>query len=238
MELVNAFKKGDWLTRSSAIVMGLGNILRKQFIKGILFLFTEAAFLFFMAAYGWQCLLALPGLGEKEQGEVWNETLGVYEYVQGDNSLLILLYGIAVLFICAAFICVWAGAVKSAYQAQVCIEKNKPVTTFAEDIKSLFDKNLHKLLLTLPVGGILIFTILPLIFMIAMAFTNYSKVNSHLVLFDWVGLENFRQMFDVSGTFGKTFWSVLGWTIVWAVFATGLNYILGMLLWNAFCQSW
>lgn len=47
MELVNAFKKGDWLTRSSAIVMGLGNILRKQFIKGILFLFTEAAFLFF-----------------------------------------------------------------------------------------------------------------------------------------------------------------------------------------------
>ena len=66
--------------------------------------------------------------------------------------------------------------------------------------------------------------------MIAMAFANYSKVNSHLVLFDWVGLENFRQMFDVSGTFGKTFWSVLGWTIVWAVFATGLNYILGMLL--------
>lgn len=104
------------------------------------------------------------------------------------------------------------------------------MTTFAEDIKSLFDKNLHKLLLTLPVGGILIFTILPLIFMIAMAFTNYSKVDSHLVLFDWVGLENFRQMFDVSGTLGKTFWSVLGWTIVWAVFATGLNYILGMLL--------
>lgn len=66
--------------------------------------------------------------------------------------------------------------------------------------------------------------------MIAMAFTNYSKVDSHLVLFDWVGLENFRQMFDVSGTLGKTFWSVLGWTIVWAVFATGLNYILGMLL--------
>ena len=58
MELVNAFKKGDWLTRSSAIVMGLGNIRRKQFIKGILFLFTEAAFLFFMAAYGsafWHC---------------------------------------------------------------------------------------------------------------------------------------------------------------------------------------
>ena len=60
---------------------------------------------------------------KKEQGRVWNETLGVYEYVQGDNSLLILLYGIAVLFICAAFICVWAGAVKSAYQAGSVLKK-------------------------------------------------------------------------------------------------------------------
>lgn len=230
MELVNAFKKGDWITRSSCIIMGLGNMLRGQFIKGFLFLAAQAAFLFFMAAYGWQCLVALPGLGEKEQGEVWNEALGVYEYVQGDNALLILLYGIAVLFVCAGFLAVWADAVKSAYRAQICRKKKKHINSFAEDVKSLFDGNLHKLLLTLPVGGVLIFTILPLVFMIAMAFTSYSKVDGHLVLFDWVGLANFRQMFDVSGSLGKTFWSVLGWTIVWAVFATGLNYILGMLL--------
>lgn len=52
-------------------------------------------------------LLALPGLGEKEQGEVWNETLGVYEYVQGDNSLLILLYGIAsFIYLCRIYLCV------------------------------------------------------------------------------------------------------------------------------------
>lgn len=230
MELLNAFKKGNWITRSSAVIMGLGNILRGQMIKGVLFLAVEAAFLFFMAAYGWQCLAALPGLGEKEQGEVWNEALGVYEYVQGDNSLLILLYGIAVLFLCVGFFIVWAGAVKSAYRAQLCVEKKKHILSFAEDVRSLFDGNLHRLLLTLPVGGILIFTILPLVFMIAMAFTSYSKVDGHLVLFDWVGFANFKQMFDVSGSLGKTFWSVLGWTIVWAVFATGLNYILGMLL--------
>ena len=39
-------------------------------------------------------------------------------------------------------------------------------------------------------------TILPLIFMICMAFTNYSKIDNHLVLFDWVGLENFATLFD------------------------------------------
>lgn len=230
MDLINAIKKGDLITRASALVMGLGNILRGQIIKGILYLAAEIGFIVFMALYGWQCLAALPGLGSREQGEIWNEALGVYEYVQGDNSLLILLYGIAVIFIATGFICLWAGAVKSAYTVQVCREQNKHVNTFAEDVKSLFDKNLHKLLLSLPVTGILIFTILPLIFMIAMAFTNYSKVDGHLVLFDWVGLDNFKQMFDVSGSLGKTFWSVLGWTIVWAVFATALNYILGMLL--------
>lgn len=97
-------------------------------------------------------------------------------------------------------------------------------------MKSLFNENLHKLLLTLPVSGVLIFTILPLIFMISMAFTNYSKVNNHLVLFDWVGLENFKQIFDSGSMIGQSFWSVFGWTIVWAVFATFLNYIFGILV--------
>ena len=109
-------------------------------------------------------------------------------------------------------------------------EKGKHINTFAEDVKSLFNENLHKLLLTLPVSGVLIFTILPLIFMISMAFTNYSKVDSHLVLFDWVGLENFKQIFDSGSMIGQSFWSVFGWTIVWAIFATFLNYIFGILV--------
>lgn len=78
--------------------------------------------------------------------------------------------------------------------------------------------------------GILAFTILPLLFMISMAFTSYSKVGDHLVLFDWVGLDNFKKVLSFNDSIGKTFWSVLGWTLIWAIFATGLNYILGMIL--------
>lgn len=50
------------------------------------------------------------------------------------------------------------------------------------------------------------------------------------MLFDWVGLANFKKVLSFSDSIGQTFWSVLGWTLIWAVFATGLNYILGMLL--------
>ena len=46
---------------------------------------------------------------------------------------------------------------------------------------------------TIPTLGILVFTVLPLIFMISMAFTSYDR--NHLVLFDWVGFDNFAAMF-------------------------------------------
>ena len=85
-------------------------------------------------------------------------------------------------------------------------------------------------MLTLPLAGIIVLNILPLVFMISMAFTNYSKLGEHLLLFDWVGFENFGMVLNFSGSVGQTFWSVLGWTLIWAVFATGLNYIFGMIL--------
>ena len=77
---------------------------------------------------------------------------------------------------------------------------------------------------------IFLFAVLPLIFMICMAFTNYSKIGNHLMLFDWVGLENFRALFDSGSILGSTFWYVLAWTLVWAFFATFSNYIFGMIL--------
>ncbi len=227
---IQAFRKGNAITRLSVLILGLGNIAGKQIIKGILFLALEVSFICFMIFKGINCLAMLPSLGGRPQQEIWNEKLGIYEYVAGDNSLLILLYGIATLFIIAAYIVLMAGSVKSAYKVQVRMAEGKHINTFVEDIKSLFNENLHRLLLALPVSGILIFTILPLIFMISMAFTNYSKVDSHLVLFNWVGLENFKQIFDSGSSIGQSFWSVLGWTIIWAIFATGLNYILGILV--------
>ena len=109
-------------------------------------------------------------------------------------------------------------------------EENAHIPNFREEVYDLFDKNLHRTLMFLPFTGILIFTILPLLFMIAMAFTNYSVVGEHLVLFDWVGLKNFKTVLGIGGKLGKTFWPVLGWTLIWAFFATFLNFFLGMIL--------
>ena len=108
------------------------------------------------------------------------------------------------------FIYMWAENLRSAYMAECLAKEGKEINSFGKDVKSLFDKNLYKTLMFLPLMGILIFTVLPLLFMIPMAFTNYSTINKHLTLFDWVGLANFKTVLGLGGKIGKTFWRVLG----------------------------
>ncbi len=228
--LRNALTKGDFLTRIGMLIMGAGNIFRKQIGKGIFYLFFEVAYIIFMIQNGIQNLSMLPSLGDKLQEKVWSEDLGIFVYTEGDNSLILLLYGFATLAVTVGFLIIWASSLKSAYKSQCLKKEGKHLNTFLEDIKSLFDENLHKLLLTGPMAGVLAFTVIPLIFMISMAFTNYSKEGGKLVLFDWVGLQNFIKVLNFNDSIGQTFWSVLGWTIIWAIFATGLNYIMGMIL--------
>lgn len=225
-----ALEKGDLYTKLGMILMGSSNLARKQFAKGMIFLLAEAAFIFFMITSGINNLYHLFTLGGEAQQEVWNDAKGIYEYTTGDNSLLFLLYGVATVFLVTAFIVLWRTSVKSGYKVQCLASEGKHILSFKEDLISLKNDNLHNSLLTLPIVGILGFTILPLVFMICMAFTNYSKQGDHLVLFNWIGFENFAKVLDMGGSIGQTFGSVLVWTLVWAFFATFLNYILGMIL--------
>ena len=228
--VVAALTRGDATTKLSAIFMGLGIAAHKQVVKGAIVFLIEIAYILFMIRTGAQCLSGLPGLGENEQGKVWNDALGVYEYTQGDNSVLILLYGVATLVVTAAFVLLWVLQLQKSYALQCDIANNKPVMNFREEIKSLLHQNVHITLMSLPVLGILLFNVVPLIFMISMAFTNYSKEGNHEILFDWVGLVNFGRVLNINGNIGKQFWHVLAWTVVWAFFATFLNYIMGMIL--------
>ena len=226
-----SFGKGDLFTKFSLFVPGLGNIRRGQFVKGILFLFLTAAYIVYFWRTGVFVLQKLPTLGTKTQEKVWDDVQGVFVYEPGDNSLLILLSGVIFVVVTLAVALLLRAAVRSAYFAEELARAGRKVPKFREEIEQHFNSRLHRTLLFLPVLGVLVFTILPLVFMISMAFTNYDR--DHQVpgkLFTWVGLSNFRTVLDFNGAFGQTFWPILGWTFTWAVFATFLNYILGMLL--------
>ena len=224
-----AMRNGDWITRLSFLIMGFGNIVRKQFVKGLSFLVLESIFIYFMIKNGASLLTDFFHLGGAEQEKVWNDAKGIFEYTQGDNSLLMLLYGVATVFIIFAFVCLWVVSVESAYRAQCLHDAGKKVPGFTDDIKSLFDKNLHMFLLPLPVLGIVVFTILPLVFMICMAFTNYSKLDSHTVLFNWVGLKNFEYLFTTSDAFVITRNTIL-YNVAFIVINTTLAIAVAIIL--------
>ena len=230
--LISALKNGGPIVWLSCLFMGLGNLFAGQFIKGLLFLAIEAGVIVYMVIKegGLHWLSMLPSLGDQERGEVWNPDEGIYEYTQGDNSQQILLYAVATIAILVALIVFWRASVRSGYMALSKKRSGKKVPTFVEDIKALFDENVHKLLMSPPFLTLTIFTIIPLFYMILMAFTNYSKVDEHLILFDWVGMDNFISLFDSSSTIGSQFWDVLQWTIIWAFFATFLNFFAGTIM--------
>ena len=230
--LLTALKNGGVLVWLSCLVMGLGNLAAGQIIMGLLFLAVEAGVIVFLAMPngGLYWISMLPSLGWRQQEKVFNEETFVYEYIPGDQSQLILLYGIASLCVVLLFLLVWQSSVRSGYRVLSLRRAGKHVPTFRDTVCSLFDENVHKLLMFLPTACLTVFTILPLIYMMSMAFTNYSKEGDHLVLFDWVGLANFRAIFDSTSALGKQFGSVLTWTVVWAFFATFLNFIFGTIV--------
>ena len=230
--LIYALKNGGPIVWLSCLIMGLGNFAAGQYIKGLIFLVIEVVFVGFMFIEegGFHWLGLMPSLGDTPTQEVWNEDLMVYEYIQGDNSQQILLYATATLIAIGVFIVVWRASVRSGFKGLSIKKSGKHVPTFVDDVKALFDENIHKLLMFLPFGALMIFTVVPLVYMMMMAFTNYSKVGDHLTLFDWVGLDNFISLFDSSSALGRQFFHVLQWTLIWAFFATFLNFFAGTVM--------
>ena len=235
-DLGNALKKGSFPTRLSFFIMGFGNLARGQTLKGFLYLLLQAGFTLFMIAFGGRYIAHLfsGDLGRRLSGEIWNENLQIFEKVQGDNSFLILLYGVASIVLIVLFITLWAMNIKSSYQNDILLSRGERVRNFKEDLRVLLNERFHVLLLTLPFAGLVVFTLMPLIFMVLIAFTNYDY--AHMppgTLFDWVGFANFRLLFSFSsgGTgFALVFLRVLVWTFVWAFFATFTNYFLGLII--------
>lgn len=229
--LIEGFRQGDYKTRLSYIIMGSGSFLRGQYAKGFMYLFAQIVFNIYFFLIGIDRLKGLKTLGTTVQGKVWDEAKEIYIYSQGDNSMLFLLFGILALMIVIAFVLLYFRNINLAIENQKLLEEGKTLPKFRDEVIELFDSKFHVTILFLPTVLTFLFTILPLIFMILIAFTNYDKNHQPPGnLFSWVGLTNFKNMFYGNPLISKTFFSLLSWTFVWAFFATFFNYILGMLL--------
>lgn len=244
------FAKGNWAVKLSFLVFGLGNLYHGQILRGLLFLLFEVVFIVYMVlpeggGLYWinKCNFLQVGktVGTVEQQKgtqtiIYNGKEYTQEYtIFGDDSVRVLFYGLLTIVFIIAFIYTWRLQVK---QCRICMDiksKGKKIKSGKDDLKSLLDDQFHKTLLALPVVGIFLFTVLPIIYMILIAFTNYGDYKGNLYdgfakLFKWVGLEHFENFFNGSTDLGQAFGDILIWTITWAIFATFTNYFLGMMV--------
>lgn len=225
------FREGDAKTRASFLVMGFGCMTRGQFIKGLLYLAFEVLFICFHIFFGWHYLQDLGTLGQNAQLRIWDEAAQIYRRVPGDNSMLILLFSVLTIATLLPFFIIWRANLQSAMKAQRQLEKGEKPNTFLQDAKTLLDERFHISLLSLPMLSLICFTVLPIIFMTLIAFTNFDKTHQPPgSLFTWVGLTNITDVIWGNEIKSRTFFGILSWTVVWAIFATFSNYILGTVL--------
>ncbi len=232
-EFGTAIAKGDLGVKLSLLIMGAGYFARKQIINGLIMIALEAVFIIMCIFYAAPNLAKFGTLGTVQFEQVFDPLTLTSKVNDYDNSFLILLNSIIALFIIGAFILVYIANIKAVYRLQQQKEAGKHINTFREDIRAMLNEKFHITLLSLPCIGIILMNIIPILVLIAIAFTNYDQ--QHMppsALFTWVGWKNFKQLFTNSTTltFGYSFGKILIWTLEWAVLSTLTTFIGGILM--------
>ena len=229
-----AVQHGDFFVKLSLLWMGAGYFGRKQYIKSVLMTVFEALVILYTAAIGMQYVPKFGTLGTVKREAVFNIMTMKNEFNDYDISFMILLFSVVTFVIWGTFLVIYICNVKRAWELQKMAERGEHINTFLEDVDTYRNENFYKTLLALPVASVVLFTVIPLLILVLVAFTNYDQ--QHMPpgeLFTWTGLTNFVNLFGGGGltiTFGYSFVRVLIWTLVWAVFATFTTYIGGILL--------
>ncbi|MBL0389355.1 sugar ABC transporter permease [Tumebacillus sp. ITR2] len=73
---------------------------------------------------------------------------------------------------------------------------------------------------------IAVFSLGPVIYTIYLSFTNFNL--NHFDTFQFVGFDNYKAI--LTGPFFKVFAPVFLWTVVYALLATGMSYMVGLIL--------
>ena len=204
-------KKAMWLS----LIPGLGQIYNKQKAKGYIFLAVTALFLVYFI-----------GIGAGELSKL--VTLGT---VRGqDNSLFILIRGAFHLIITVVYFLFYALNIKDAGTVAKRINNGITVPKTLKDMVHAIYENGFPYLLIIPSYIAMTFAIIfPVLVTLMIAFTNYDfKHTAPTTLLDWIGFQNFTNMWTLS-TFRSAFTSVLGWTLIWALAASTLQIVLGIL---------
>ncbi|MFR9711684.1 carbohydrate ABC transporter permease [Paenibacillus sp. MB22_1] len=214
----------DRATLLSILCMGLGQLYNRQYIKGLLFVLFEAFSVIYLIRNLGFALWGIVTLGETPR-------TGANMNGNWDHSIFIMIQSLITLLFVAVFVIVYIMNVRDARNIGLERDKGKKPNNFKQTVRYVLDYKFAVAFLSIPALGILFFTVMPILFMILLAFTNYSapKHIPPAMLVDWVGFETFKNLVALK-TWSHTFYGVLTWTIIWAILSTVTTYFGGMLV--------
>lgn len=208
---------------SSICFMGLAHLLfLRDYIKGIFFALCEIVFLVFSPAIV-NKLIDLVTLGSPKPD---------LPIKQRDNSIFMLIDGILILALIAIFVIVYVLSVKSAKKEYKDYCRKGFFGTQKEHLNTTLGKSFPIFGLAPSFIIVIVFVVVPLIFSVCVAFTNYSDP-SHIPpnnTVDWVGFQNFKELMGGQKTWSQGFLRVTGWTLMWAVLSTFTCYFGGLIV--------
>ena len=213
--------KTSFPVKASMIIMGTGQLLYKQWIKGILYLSVVALTVLYMVKTGVEDLKGFVTLGTVK-ADPWLGTAG-------DDSVMMMLKGLLAILVIIAYVFVHLSNVNDIKESHKTISEGKKLNGFINSTKKFLDRKFYKVALAVPIAGVLVLNVLPIVFMIIIAFTNYGGEIVPPELVDWIGLGNFKKIFSLS-EIKDTFFRILGWNLIWAVLSTFINYFGGLFL--------
>lgn len=204
---------------ASMLIMGWGQFRYRQWGKGLMFLAIQLGYVFYLITIGARDLFGFFTLGSVATNPWYG--------IAGDNSVIILIMGVLAWIVTILYLFVYVANIKDVYNTQKRVAAGNNPKRFKEELAELLDGRFYQTVLFLPIVGVCVFNILPVLFMILVAFTNYGGDIVPPVLVDWVGFANFKKILAL-GEFAPTFFKILSWNAVWALLSTAINYFGGL----------
>ena len=221
------FKDSGRETYASMCFMGVGQMINGQYVKGLLYMLAEILLVAYFALQGISDIVGFFTLGTVK-ADAW---LGI----EGDNSVIMLLMGIFAWIALGFLVYLYFANIKDA-KKYADMKAFKKIPGIKDDLAALINSKFYKFALFLPLLGVLVFNVLPIVFMILIAFTNYGGTIVPPELVDW-SLDSFRKLF-AGGELAQSFARILGWNLLWAFASTFFNYFVGLglaILFNKKC---
>lgn len=220
----------------SAIIWGSGQVfICKQRGKGFLLFLVQAIFITIEMCTGYiphTIMGMVPVFDVRVHGgffskAIWGfTTLG--EVRMEDHSIRLMVIGVIAIVILVLLALFYYYVVTDAYKSAKKFEEDGEIITLKKFFHHIAEDLFPQMMLSPLAILFLLVTVLPIICTVLVAFTDYSRnVLPPANLVKWVGLDNFNKLFNVP-IWSQTFFSILGWTLIWAASVSLISYFFGM----------